>query len=172
MSKLTYYSKIYPPNVRFVRTSTDVVRTSARVRIYPADAFLPVDGFLPSAPIVKKRICADGLMCPCGPARVRVDTRASARMQACVRADQLFPTSTSLPLALPCTSLADGLMHPRRRSADAQNFYFYIFLGSCCLLEKRGKKYSVFDFRFSISKIPELHGLRGLSHEKKKVFSA
>jgi hypothetical protein len=36
------------PTVKFI------VRTSARVRDYLADAFLPVDGFLPSAPRVKK----------------------------------------------------------------------------------------------------------------------
>jgi hypothetical protein len=42
-------------------------------------------------------------------------------------------------------------------------------------------RFSVFGFRFSIPEIPalpellelpELHGLRGQSHEKKKVFSA
>jgi hypothetical protein len=37
----------YRPDVLFVRTSTNVVRTSARVCVYPAD------GFLPSADAVK-----------------------------------------------------------------------------------------------------------------------
>jgi hypothetical protein len=36
----------YLPDVLFVRTST-------RVRVYPVDAVLPVDGFLPSADAVK-----------------------------------------------------------------------------------------------------------------------
>jgi hypothetical protein len=43
-----------------------------------------------------------------------------------------------------------------------------ISFGSCCRLGKR----EIFGFRFSIPKIPELRGLRGLSREKKKVFSA
>jgi hypothetical protein len=36
-----------------VRTSADVVRTSARIRVYPADAVLPADGFLSFADAVK-----------------------------------------------------------------------------------------------------------------------
>jgi hypothetical protein len=55
MSKRTSYSKIYRPDVRFVRTS-------ACVRVYPADLFFPADGFLPSAPTIKKRVRTDGLM--------------------------------------------------------------------------------------------------------------
>jgi hypothetical protein len=60
--------------------------------------------------------------------------------------------------------------------ADARkkNIYFILFIlffifGSCCQLEKREKN---FGFRFSISEIPKLRGLRGRSNEKKKVFSA
>jgi hypothetical protein len=41
MSKRTSYGKIYRPDVHFVWTSVDIVRTSACVRIYPADGFLP-----------------------------------------------------------------------------------------------------------------------------------
>jgi hypothetical protein len=38
------------PTVKITdRTSTDVVRTSTRIRVYPADTILPADGFLPSA---------------------------------------------------------------------------------------------------------------------------
>jgi hypothetical protein len=47
MSKWTSYGKNYRPDVRFVRMSVDVVQTSARVRVYPAD------GFLLSADVVK-----------------------------------------------------------------------------------------------------------------------
>jgi hypothetical protein len=48
------------------------VRTSARVRVYPADAILPADGFLPSADArTCKRVRADV-------ARTRVDTRRGA----------------------------------------------------------------------------------------------
>jgi hypothetical protein len=32
-----------------IRTCVDVVRTSARIRVYPADTVLPTEGFLPSA---------------------------------------------------------------------------------------------------------------------------
>jgi hypothetical protein len=37
---------------------------------------------------------------------------------------------------------------------------------------ERENFFSIFGFRFSISKIPELRGLRGRSCEKKKVISA
>jgi hypothetical protein len=50
MSKWMSYGKIYRLDVR------------ARVRNYPADAFLPADGFLPSTPTVKKCVRADGPM--------------------------------------------------------------------------------------------------------------
>jgi hypothetical protein len=42
------------------------VRTSARVHVYPADSFLLADRFLPSTPMVKKRIRTEGLMHLCG----------------------------------------------------------------------------------------------------------
>jgi hypothetical protein len=58
----------------------DVIRTSARVRVYPADAVLPADKFLPSADAVKTA-SAGTLGCVC------VDTSASARRQPSVRAD-------------------------------------------------------------------------------------
>jgi hypothetical protein len=72
-----------------VRTSVDVVRTSARVRGYSADVVLPVDGFLPSEDSVKTaavrtpyvRVAARGhASCGHGSARtwgrVRADTRS------------------------------------------------------------------------------------------------
>jgi hypothetical protein len=54
------------------------------------------------------------------------------------------------------------------KSKNKKNYFLVVVAGW-----KRGEKY--FGFRFSIPKIPEipeLYGLRGRSHEKKKVFSA
>jgi hypothetical protein len=49
MSKRTSYSKIYRLDFLFVRTSSSVVRTSARVRVYPADKLI-LSRSLPSPP--------------------------------------------------------------------------------------------------------------------------
>jgi hypothetical protein len=61
-----------------VRTSADVVRMSACTRVYPVDAVLPADGFLPSADArawtrVDPRLCGHG-----ADARTCVDTRQVA----------------------------------------------------------------------------------------------
>jgi hypothetical protein len=74
----------YRPDVLFVRTSADVVRTSARVRVYPADAILPADGFLPSAdarvhPRGHERVRADACVRPRGHERVRADATMRPR---------------------------------------------------------------------------------------------
>jgi hypothetical protein len=53
MSKRTSYGKNYHSEVRFIWTSVDDVRTSARVLVYPANAILLASGFLPSADAVK-----------------------------------------------------------------------------------------------------------------------
>jgi hypothetical protein len=117
MSKRTSYSKIYRPDVRFVR-------------VYPTDAFLPADGFLPSAPTVKKCIRADGLLLPGGHKRVRADVpmrprrhkdvRPNATMRLCGHRRIRF---TSLALALPPTpSLAlHGQAHVSMRMRSGRS---------------------------------------------------
>jgi hypothetical protein len=45
MSKRMSYGKIYCPDVLFVWTLADVVRTFTNVSVYPADAILLADGF-------------------------------------------------------------------------------------------------------------------------------
>jgi hypothetical protein len=76
-----------------VRTSTDVVWTSARIRVYSANAVLPADGFLPSANAVKTRPLGRGPTWTCARAdvawmrgRVRADAgpRDRASTQTCV----------------------------------------------------------------------------------------
>jgi hypothetical protein len=54
---------------------------SARIRVYPVDAILPADGFLPSAERGKNRVRADAAQCAHG------RWCASARTLVCVRAD-------------------------------------------------------------------------------------
>jgi hypothetical protein len=61
------------PTVKFT------IQTSARVRIYPINAFLPADGFLPSAPTIKN-----------ASARVRVPARTHGRALDTRRADAVI----------------------------------------------------------------------------------
>jgi hypothetical protein len=135
MSKRTSSSKIYCPDVRYVQTSTSVIWTSAHDCVYPADMFLP------SAPPVKNASAwtnsppptplARPASRPCGRA-VSAQTRERSRgRELCARGP------SSLPPA-PCG---------RSKINKKYFFYFFIFLDSCCLLEKRGKKCSVFGFR-------------------------
>jgi hypothetical protein len=152
------YGKIYRPNVRFVWTSTSVVRMSARVHVYPADAFLPTDGFLSSASMVKNT-SADK-----NPSAWTQPIPPSPSSPSLLSLLPLPPSSPSLPSLLPPCVRADRLS-PRGCSKNKIKYFF----DSCCRLEKRKKN---FGFRFSISKIPELRGLREQSCEKKKVFSA
>jgi hypothetical protein len=63
------------------------IRTSVRVRVYPVNAFLPADGFLPSAPTVKKRVRTDASLRLDKPERVRAVTSESAPTHPGVRAD-------------------------------------------------------------------------------------
>jgi hypothetical protein len=126
------------PTVKFT------VQTSARVRVYPADAFLPVNGFLSSALTVKKCVRMDAPMRPFGCANasarmrqcLRADTSAFARTHPCIRAE--ISTSTRMGLRVradigasvsppllgsllsPHLPYADGLMRPHGRSADAR----------------------------------------------------
>jgi hypothetical protein len=79
-----------------------------RVRVYPADAFLLADAFLPSAPTVKKCVCADVPLRPREPERVRADISESAQTRPCVRAD-----ITASQWTRPYVS-ADATMRPRR----------------------------------------------------------
>jgi hypothetical protein len=107
----------YRPNVLFIRTS-------ARVRVYPADAVLPVDGFLLSADAVKT---------------------ASARTH-------LPPLpSPSLPSPPPSPSLPTPLCCPHGREKNKKIFYYFFNFnfnfGSCCRL---GKRDFFFNFQFSI----------------------
>jgi hypothetical protein len=57
------------------------IRTSARVRVYPADAFLRVDGFLPSAPTVKNAFVRTR-QCGCGSPWAQVGTDPRPRVRA------------------------------------------------------------------------------------------
>jgi hypothetical protein len=138
------------PTVKFT------VWTSSRVRIYPAEAFLPMDGFLPSTPTVNN---------------------VSARTRPYIHADRGASARTTSP---PCPSpspvpprlpYADGLMRPRGRSKINKIKNFVV-----AWWKRQEKK--MFGFRFSIPKIPkipqlpELRRFRRRSREKKKVFSA
>jgi hypothetical protein len=89
MSKRTSYGKIYRPDIHFVRMSASIVRTSARIHVYPTNAFLSTDGFLMSMPTVKN---ASVQTHQC----VHADV---ARMRWCIRADQLPPTPLPPSLA-------------------------------------------------------------------------
>jgi hypothetical protein len=53
------------------------------------------------------------------------------------------------------------------KNKKIKNIFFSVFVAG---LER--EKFTIFGFRFSIPKLPELHGLHRRSREKKKVFSA
>jgi hypothetical protein len=147
------------------------VRTSARVRVYSADANLPADGFLPSTDAVKIR--------PCG------QWSASAQTHS-------FPPSPPLPSPpLPCErSLLSAQMGCVCTDADARKkyknknknkniflfFYFFLFflfflffyfLGVIAGL-KREKKISVSGFQSPRS--PRSGGFEGESTRRRRFF--
>jgi hypothetical protein len=76
------------PDVLFVRMSTDVVRTFAHVRVYPADGLLPSADAVKNAS-VRTRQCVrtDATMRPRGRTRICADMSASVRTRQCVRTD-------------------------------------------------------------------------------------
>jgi hypothetical protein len=79
----------------------------------------------------------------------------------------LPPPSPSLP---PLPPSLPPLYCPRRCEKiklKKINFFLVVVAGL-----ERENFFTIFGFRFSIPKIPELRGLCGRSHEKKKVFSA
>jgi hypothetical protein len=170
MSKQTSYDKIHHSDVRFMWTS-------ARLRVYPVDAFLPTDGFLPSASMLKNAsartgscVRADASLRPCKHTRVRADATMRSRGHRRVHADEL----TSLPCprppsVLPRSPCADGLMRPCRCAKKINYFilFIYLFIGSC-LLEKRGKKCSVFGFQSLRS--PRSPGFAGEAARRKRFF--
>jgi hypothetical protein len=125
------------------------VRTSACVRVYPEDAVLPADGFLRSVNVVKR---------PHGHKHIRTDEVIS-----------LPPPSLCTPRS-PC---ANGLLRPHGR---AQKNKIKIKINNkkfgCWLLERRGKKCSIFGFQSPRSPSSTGPGLRRQSREKKKVFLA
>jgi hypothetical protein len=105
------------------------VRTSAHVRthprVYPTDEFLSADTFLPSAPTV---FTIRGFY------PIHADQAPIPPCHPC-----LLAPSTPCPPSRP--------RRPECVRGDAwRNFIFY-FWGSYCLLEKRGKKCSVFGFQ-------------------------
>jgi hypothetical protein len=105
------------------------VRTSARVRVYPADAVLPTDGFLPSADAVKIASARTHSR-PHGHERVRVDAPMSARTLGCIRADAAqrprghgrLRRRISLPS--PLLSLPP-LCYPRGREKKFKNIFYF-----------------------------------------------
>jgi hypothetical protein len=107
--KRRFWMKIIIP------TSADVVRTSARVRVYPADAVLSADGFLPSA---------DALMCPrvhATFARTRVRVLVAAQTwRGRVRVDVGRPRGrgSTHPWLRGCG--ADDRTHPRGRPTSVR----------------------------------------------------
>jgi hypothetical protein len=133
------------------------VRMSARIRVYPAD------GFLPSADAVKT---------------------ASAQTRKSVRADMSASARTHLP-PFPSPSLPSTVRADAKFLIFFLNSFFLV--GVACLEREKkftiynlqftiyNLQFTIYGFRFSIPKIPELpelRGLRGRSREKKKVFSA
>jgi hypothetical protein len=127
-----------------VRTSTFVVRTSACVRIYPADVFLPADRFLPSAPTIQNTSASKNRS---------VRTHSSVHMDAgLVRADAADPSLASLlfvPRPPPPASRPHGRSLLSAQTgcvrADARK-YISIFFGSCFWLEKKKKiRFSIFN---------------------------
>jgi hypothetical protein len=99
MSKRTSHIMFYRADVRFVRTSTDVIRTSTHVRVYSAD------GFLLSAPTVKTASVRTRQRVPAGlgprgrtrtrVARtlVRTDSALGGQLGFCVKKGELSPFS-------------------------------------------------------------------------------
>jgi hypothetical protein len=139
---------------RFWRKIT--IQTSARIRVYPADAVFPADGFLPSADAVKT---------------------TSARTQPNVRADMgVRSAPMSLPPSPPLPSPLSllPLCCTRGREKNNNNKFFLVVVAGL----EREKKFTIFGFRFEIPKTPKipelaaLRGLRGRSRNKQKVFLA
>jgi hypothetical protein len=96
-----------------IQTSADIVRTSARVCIYPADAILSADRFLPSADAVKTASTRTL-------GWVRTDASTSPPLSLSLLPPPLPPLPPSLPL----------LCYPRGRWAASvwtRNFFFYGF---------------------------------------------
>jgi hypothetical protein len=115
MTKRMSYGKIY-------RQDVHLVRMSARVCIYPTNTFLLADGFLPSTPTVKKK-------------HPRGRAYASTRTQARPRGLVLFH------LPAPHLPLDADRLRPR----GCSRIYIHILIFGSRLLEKRGKKCSVFN---------------------------
>jgi hypothetical protein len=119
-----------------------------------------------------ERICVDSHMRPRGRTRVCADIGLSARTSS--------PPSPLAPSPLPPLppSLRTHSASVRTREKKYFIFYFIFSLGSCCRLGRNtiyNLQCTIYNFRFSIPKIPKiskLRELRGRSHEKKKVFSA
>jgi hypothetical protein len=100
MSKRTSYDKIYHPDIRGRHLDVCTHPRLPRGRVYPADAFLSTNGFLPSVRTVKN---------------------VSVRTRLCVRADIGTSVRTSsspcprLPSVPPRSPCANGLLRPRGR---------------------------------------------------------
>jgi hypothetical protein len=114
------------------------VRTSARVRVYPTDAVLPADGFLPSADAVKT---------------------ASARTRPCIREDaKKLKIKKIKKIKIKIKKLKNFFLVvvaglEREKFFSIFGFRFSVF----------GFRFSI----PKIPKLPELRGLRRRSREKK-----
>jgi hypothetical protein len=133
-----------------------------------------------------------GSLCPLPPLRARslAPSLASAKTQARPRGRvaasawtwyRHVDASTWTWLPPPPTPSLTRSLAPFRlcgRSADARKkikikiyFYFYLFLGSCCLLEKREKKCSVFGFQSPRSlRSPSSAGFAGEAARRRRFF--
>jgi hypothetical protein len=111
-------------------------------------------------------------------AHVHADIGTSARARLCIRTDigpsawtrsSLCPRPPSVSPRLPC---ADGLLRPRGGAKkNKNNNFFLIFFFGCWLLEKRGKKCSVFGFQSPRSpRSPSSPGFVGEAARRRRFF--
>jgi hypothetical protein len=91
-------------------------------------------------------------MRPCGHVDASTRTQLRPRRHRRVHTDQFFHLHASPPPVPPRSPYADRLLHLRGRSKKTKNKI--IFFGSC-LLEKRGKKCSVFGFQSQSPQDPQ-----------------
>jgi hypothetical protein len=158
MSNRTSYDKIYRPDVR-------------TRRIYPTDAFLHADRFLPSAPKAKNASA------PTWRGHANASAPTSSFPPPCpphVRMDELHPRRRGTN-TLTCPRRPERIRAHATRTLEKKTFkkkiLIKIIFGSCCQLEKRKKKCSVFGFQSPIStRSARSVGFVGKAARRKRFF--